>query len=73
MCQKYVKLYFASIGRKQSVRKLNTLVHFEDYQKVISMYILEIILANLWRSLALATPPIQSRTQASERAIIVTS
>ena len=34
----HVKLFSASIGRKQSVSKLNAWVYFEDYQKVISMY-----------------------------------
>ena len=38
LCQKDVKLFSASIGRKQSASKLNTWVHFEDYQKIISMY-----------------------------------
>ena len=38
LCQKDVKLFSAFIGRKQAVRKLNTWVHFDDYQKVISMY-----------------------------------
>ena len=38
LCQKDIKLFSASIGRKQSASKLNTWVHFEDYQKIISMY-----------------------------------
>ena len=38
LCQKDVKPFSASIGHKQLASKLNTWVHFEDYQKVSSMY-----------------------------------
>ena len=38
LCQKDVKLFSASIGHKHLVSKLNTWVHFEDYQKVSYMY-----------------------------------
>ena len=53
LCQKDVKLFSASIGHKHLVSKLNTWVHFEDYQKVSSMY----------RKLALRTCDARWRSQ----------
>ena len=68
--QKDMKPFSASIGHKQLASKLNTWVHFEDYQKVSSMYrkVSWRTCDAGWRS----QPRLPSQEkQASERAIIV--
>ena len=54
LTQKDVKLFSATIGHKHLVSKLNTWVHFEDYQKVSSLY----------RKLSLRTCDARWRSQA---------
>ena len=69
LCQKDVKLFSASIGRKQSVSKLNMSAFWRLPKS--HFHVQEIIIVDLWRSLVLATPPTQECKPMS--AIIVTN